>query len=64
MPNVAIKESTLLFPSNKAISEFKHKCGCNDFYIDRDSLTLVGFFTQEQIQLAAEKFGASKESRP
>ena len=62
MPNVLVIESFLVFPSNKAISDFKHECGCNDFYIDRDELTLVGFFTEEQIKLAIVNFGASRKA--
>jgi len=62
MPNVLVIESFLVFPSNKAISDFKHECGCNDFYIDRDKLTLVGFFTEDQIRLATVKFGATKNA--
>jgi hypothetical protein len=64
MPGVAIRESSIVFPSNEAISSFKHECQCNDFYIDRDAMTLVGFFTDEQIKLATEKFEAVVKAKP
>jgi hypothetical protein len=59
MPNVVVIESAIFFLSNEAILSFKHECACNDFYIDRDAIALVGFFTQEQIQMAIERYGAS-----
>ena len=49
----------LSFQSIIDISKFKHECGCRDFYIDRDSLTLVGTFSKEQLQLATERYAAS-----
>ena len=58
MPQVAIKEVIIEFESLEAISHFKHECSCNDFYVDRDALTIVGFFKQEHIELAVVKFGA------
>lgn len=58
MPHASIKEVMIVFSSLEAISKFKHECACNDFYVDRDSLTLVGFFKPEHIRLAADEFGA------
>jgi hypothetical protein len=48
----------LLFKSTSAISQFKKQCTCDDFYVDRDAVTLVGTFTPEQIHLAVEKYEA------
>lgn len=49
---------TLLFPSIDAMSSFKKECACVDFYIDRDALTLVGSFTEEQVDFAMQKYQA------
>jgi hypothetical protein len=53
------KQVILKFLTLKVISEFKHKCACPDFYIDRDALILVGSFTPEQVTTAIQKFGAT-----
>ena len=55
--NTQEKKFKLSFKSINDISKFKHECACNDFYIDRDSLTLVGTFTQEQLQIATARYG-------
>ena len=51
----------LSFKSIADLSKFKHECDCNDFYIDRDLLTLVGDFIETQIQMAINKYDASCE---
>jgi hypothetical protein len=38
------------------LSAFKKECACNDFYIDRDELTLVGTFTEEKLKMATSKY--------
>jgi hypothetical protein len=38
--------------------EFKHEIACTEFYVDRDAMTFVGFFTTEQIHLAVTKYRA------
>ena len=55
-PNTQQKKVILSFKSLQDLSAFKKECGCNDFYIDRDSLTLVGSFTEEQLKIATGKF--------
>ena len=52
------KQVMLLFTSIASISAFKKEGTCYDFYIDRDTLTLVGSFTQEQVAIAREKYNA------
>lgn len=52
------KQLSLFFGSTAAISLFKQECGCQDFYIDRDAVALVGFFTEEQVCLALTKYAA------
>jgi hypothetical protein len=56
--HASIKEVMIVFESLEAIWKFKHECTCNDFYVDRDRLTPVGFFKPEHIRLAADKFDA------
>lgn len=48
----------LFFQTLDAISNFKKECNCNDFYIDRDVLSIVGTFTDEQLYLAINKYSA------
>lgn len=52
------KQITLIFPSAAAIAQFKQEPFCCDFYIERDAMAVVGFFTEEQIQLALKKYDA------
>lgn len=52
------QQRSLLFKSTAAISLFKKEAGCQDFYIDRDAVSVVGFFTEEQISLALKKYEA------
>lgn len=47
---------SLFFTSAAAISQFKQESGCQDFYIERDALAVVGHFTEEQIGLAVAKY--------
>jgi hypothetical protein len=58
-PVVPPKQVMLQFKSIAAISQFKKACACDDFYIDRDALTLVGSFTTEQVALAVEHYEAA-----
>jgi len=51
----------LSFKSIADLSKFKHECDCNEFYIDRDSLTLVGDFIEMQIEIALNRYDASCE---
>ena len=37
---------------------FKHVIACAEFYIDRDRVAFVGFFTREQIDLAVTSYKA------
>ena len=62
IPQYAQKQVTICFNSVTSISKFKHECGCSDFYIDRDQLTMVGYFTEDQIRLAMSKYAASLNS--
>jgi hypothetical protein len=51
-------QTMLLFPSLQLMYAFKHEIVCMDFYIDRDTRAFVGFFTREQVVLAATKYNA------
>ena len=55
------KKVTLTFKSITMLKAFKHECSCDDFYIERDVLLLVGTFTEEQLQIANYKYGATYE---
>jgi hypothetical protein len=57
--HTAKTDASISFTSLSDISNFKHECGCSDFYIDRDNLTLVGTFTKEMLDMASEKYGAT-----
>ncbi len=57
-------EIILSFRSVTELAKFKNECGCRDFYIDRDALTLVGTFSEEQIRLATTKYAAMYQSEP
>lgn len=48
----------LSFQTLADIRNFKNECNCKDFYIDRDSLNLVGTFTDAQLQLATKMYNA------
>ena len=54
-----IQTVILSFETLTDISNFKRECQCNDFYIDRDALTLVGTFTEDQLLLATAKYNGS-----
>jgi hypothetical protein len=59
MPHPGISSATILvFTSLADLSAFKHGCACDDFYVDRDLLSLVGNFTEEQVELAVSKYQA------
>ena len=53
------KKATLTFLSITDLAKFKKACTCNDFYVDRDALTLVGSFTEEQCKTANHSYSAS-----
>ena len=53
------KKVTLTFRSITALHDFKNECGCDDFYVERDRLLLVGTFTEEQLQIANYKYAAN-----
>ena len=55
------KKVTLIFQSITALNNFKNECGCEDFYIVRDGLLLVGSFTEEELQIANYQYGATYE---
>ena len=53
------KKATLIFSSITDLSKFKNECSCDDFYVERDNLLLVGNFTEDQLQVANYKYGAT-----
>ena len=53
------KKATLIFKSITDLANFKNECGCDDFYIERDGLLLVGTFTEEELQIANYKYAAT-----
>ena len=55
------KKATLIFQSITDLTNFKNECGCDDFYIERDGLLLVGTFTEEELQIANYKYAAAYE---
>ena len=55
------KRVSITFPTIAQLNAFKHECGCHDFYVERDALLLVGSFTEEQLQIANYKYGATYE---
>lgn len=57
------KKVTLTFQSINTLSLFKKECECDDFYVDRDTLTLVGSFTEEQLQVANYKYLATYQPK-
>jgi hypothetical protein len=57
-PNVQLHKVTLSFSSLHELSAFKKECACGDFYIDRDELTLVGSFSEQQLKIATGKYRA------
>jgi len=58
------KKVTITFQSIKDLMLFKKECACDDFYVDRDTLTLVGTFTEEQLQIANYKYAAAYQPEP
>lgn len=55
---VLLKKVILSFHSMEDLSKFKKECACDDFYIDRDALSLVGSFTEAQLQIAVTNYHA------
>jgi hypothetical protein len=58
LPVIPQKQVILLFQSLSALAQFKQKCNCPDFYIERDALKLIGSFTPGQVVTAIKKYGA------
>jgi hypothetical protein len=56
--NILPKKVVLLFPSLDDLSAFKKESCCEDFYIDRDAITLVGSFIESQLKIAISKYHA------
>jgi len=56
IPHAQLTKVTLSFRSLDDLSAFKKEVTCGDFYIDRDELTLVGSFTEEQLKKATGKY--------
>ena len=48
----------ILFKSIAELSKFKRDSGCRDFYVDRDLLSIVGIFTEFNLNLAINKYNA------
>jgi len=55
------KKATLIFKSITDLTNFKNECGCDDFYIERDGLLLVGTFTEQELQIVNYKYAATYE---
>ena len=53
------KKVRLNFNNIIQLNAFKNGSDCRDFYIDRDAFMLVGSFTEEQLQIANDKYAAS-----
>ena len=56
--NMLPKKVILLFHSLDDLSAFKKECFCEDFYIDRDAIMLVGSFIEAQLKIAISKYHA------
>ena len=61
MPLPNSTKVSITFPSIIELVAFKNECVCDDFYVERDALLLVGSFTGEQLQIANDKYAASFE---
>ena len=55
------KKAILTFHSIIDLTIFKKEYACDDFYVERDALLLVGSFTEEQLQIANYKYAATYE---
>ena len=49
---------TIQFKSIDDLNNFKRESGCNDYYVVKDFLSLVGTFTESNLHLATDKFNA------
>ena len=58
VPAASHNKVNLSFKSLTDLAAFKNECLCDDFYIDRESLTLVGSFSEEQLKIATSKYFA------
>ena len=52
-------QTTLSFQSLESMYAFKHQIACAEFYVDRDRVAFVGFFTREQIDFAVTTYNAA-----
>lgn len=52
------QKSALVFPSFSDLSNFKRQLQCLDFYIDRETLTLIGTFSKKDIEDATTHYAA------
>jgi hypothetical protein len=58
-PKITLQIQTkLLFKSIESMYAFKHQIACSEFYVERDVASFVGFFTQDQVDLAVTKYNA------
>jgi hypothetical protein len=55
-------QTMLLFKSLQLMYDFKHEITCTEFYVDRDAMSFVGFFTTAQLHLAVTKYNAEATS--
>jgi hypothetical protein len=55
---VPFQPVNLSFTSLTDLTAFKNECNCSDFYRNRDSLTLVGSFSKEQLKIATGRYFA------
>ncbi|MFL5742143.1 MAG: hypothetical protein ACJ75B_18110 [Flavisolibacter sp.] len=51
-------QTRLLFQTLQSMYAFKHEIACSEFYVERDVISFVGLFTQDQIDLAVIKYNA------
>jgi hypothetical protein len=60
LPDINAQRPTiLLFQSLQMMYSFKHEIACTEFYIERDAMAFVGFFTKEQVELAVTTYNAA-----
>lgn len=48
----------LQFKNLSEVESFKKECDCNDMYIDKDAITIVGTFTELQLKSATSAYNA------
>lgn len=52
------RRTALVFPQLLQLTEFKRKIKCNDYFIDRDAITVIGSFSQKEIEDATSNYDA------